>query len=178
MVPVVMIGLYLSWMILLFGAQVAYVFQNRQAFLNERTVLRVTEAGREFIGLRVMTMVGLRFREGNKAPTSSEIAHALAVPSQLTSTVVEALIRADLLRETAGLERGYLPARPLAATTTLDVMQALRGTSLPETTDGPMRETVAEEITRIQLAEKQAASTTTLENLVTRVQERLANRAA
>jgi membrane protein len=177
MVPVVMIGLYLSWMILLFGAQVAYVFQNRQAFLSERAALRITEAGREFIALRVMTMVGLRFREGRSAPTSSEIARALSVPSQLTSKVVEALISADLLREISGAEHGYLPARPLNAMTAHDVMTALRGIGLPETTDGPLRETVAEEIGRIQLAEKQCAAATTLENLVARAQERLTNRA-
>jgi uncharacterized BrkB/YihY/UPF0761 family membrane protein len=29
-VPVFMIGLYFSWAILLFGAQVAYAFQNRR----------------------------------------------------------------------------------------------------------------------------------------------------
>ena len=31
LVPVFMIGLYFSWLILLFGAQVAYAFQNRKS---------------------------------------------------------------------------------------------------------------------------------------------------
>src|SRR5207247_7682604 len=35
LVPVLMIGLYFSWLILLFGAQVAYAFQNRATYLEE-----------------------------------------------------------------------------------------------------------------------------------------------
>src|SRR5208282_6791204 len=36
LVPVFMIGLYFAWWILLFGAQVSYAFQNRDAYLQEK----------------------------------------------------------------------------------------------------------------------------------------------
>ena len=170
MVPVVMIGLYLSWTILLFGAQVAYVFQNRHAYLQERQVANVTETGREFIALRLMVMVGLRFQHGQKSPTSSEIALALAVPSQLTSKIIGALMHGQLLCEVAGVEKAYVPARPLVAITCHEIIQALRAGNgpLPGTAEGPERATVAEEFERIRLAEKQAALATTLDDLVRR----------
>lgn len=170
MVPVVMVGLYLSWIILLFGAQVAYVFQNRHAYLQEREVANVTETGREFIALRLMVMVALRFQQGQKAPTSSEIALALAVPSQLTSKIIGALMQGQLLCEVAGVEKAYVPARPLVAITCHEILQALRtgGSQLPGTADGPLRAVVAEEFERIQFAEKQAALATTLDALVRR----------
>ena len=36
LVPVFMVGLYFSWVILLFGAQVAYAWQNRHSYLQEK----------------------------------------------------------------------------------------------------------------------------------------------
>lgn len=176
MVPVVMIGLYLSWTILLFGAQVAYVFQNRRAYLQERQVANVSETGREFIALHLMVMVGLRFQQGQKSPTSAEIAEAIAVPSQLTSKIGGALIQAQLLREVAGEEKAYVPARPLVSITCHEILQALRAGSspLPGTVDGPVRGTVVKEFERIQLAEKREATSTTLDDLVRRVETRTA----
>lgn len=174
MVPVVMIGLYLSWTILLFGAQVAYVFQNRHAYLQERQSSQVSEAGREFIALRLMVMVGLNFQRGQKGPTGSQIAHALAVPSQLTTKILGALLKAQLVREVAGVEKSYLPARPLATLTCHEIIQALRDgqVGLPGTADGPERELVRAEFARIQQAEQTAATATTLAELVRRAETR------
>ncbi len=44
LVPVFMAGLYFSWLILLFGAQVAYAFQNRKSYLQEKLVENVNQA--------------------------------------------------------------------------------------------------------------------------------------
>src|SRR5215470_621299 len=61
LVPVFMIGLYFSWLILLFGGQVAYAFQNRATYLEEKQVESINQRGREFVALRLMTMVGQRY---------------------------------------------------------------------------------------------------------------------
>ncbi len=46
LVPVFMAGLYFSWLILLFGAQVAYAFQNRKSYLQEKLVENVNQRQR------------------------------------------------------------------------------------------------------------------------------------
>src|SRR5208283_5869141 len=38
LVPVFMIGLYFSWAILLFGAQIAYAFQNRASYFEDKQI--------------------------------------------------------------------------------------------------------------------------------------------
>ena len=43
--PVFLIGMYISWMILLFGAQVAYAFQYRHACVQEKRIARVNQRG-------------------------------------------------------------------------------------------------------------------------------------
>ena len=61
-IPVIMAGLYLSWLILLFGAQVAYAFQNRDAYLQDKQADNVNQRSREFIALRLMECIGQRFQ--------------------------------------------------------------------------------------------------------------------
>src|SRR5439155_14711581 len=69
LVPVFMIGLYFSWLILLFGAQVSYAFQNRASYLEEKQIENINQRGREFIALRLMTCVGQRFLRGEPPPS-------------------------------------------------------------------------------------------------------------
>src|SRR6266536_3090965 len=76
-IPIFLFGLYLSWTILLFGAHVSYAFQNRRAYIQEKQAESVNQRGREFIALRVMTLVGQRFHRGEKPPTATEISEGL-----------------------------------------------------------------------------------------------------
>ena len=64
LVPLFMVGLYVVWVIVLFGAQVAYAFQNRESYLQEQLAENVNQRGREFVALRLMTCIGQRFQRG------------------------------------------------------------------------------------------------------------------
>jgi len=167
-VPVFLIGLYFSWTILLFGAQVAYAFQNRRAYVQARLTESVNQRGREFIAFRVMTAAGLRFHRGAPPPTVAEMADRLGVPSRLAGQVVQVLVNAKLLSEIVGLEMGYAPARPLEQITGADILQALRAGQGQELTtlEDPTRALVREEFERIQRVEQDTAARTTLQSLV------------
>jgi len=172
LVPVFMIGLYFSWLILLFGAQVAYAFQNRATYFEERQVENINQRGREFIALRLMTYIGQRFARGQLPPSAVEIAQALAVPTRLVQQVMQTLAAARLIAEAAGPEVAYLPARPLETITCHDILLALRASQGQElaTRDEPARVEVYGEFHRIQEAERQAAASVTMLALVNRAQ--------
>ena len=108
LVPVFMIGLYFSWLILLFGAQVAYAYQNRASYLEEKQVENINQRGREFIALRLMTCIGQRFVQGEPPPSAVEIAEALAVPTRLVQQIMQTLRRPAGHRGRGG--RAGLPA--------------------------------------------------------------------
>src|SRR5436190_2296248 len=72
LIPVFMAGIYLSWLIFLFGAQVAYAFQNRKLYFQEKLAENVNQRGREFVALRLMTCLGQRFHRGLPPPTVQE----------------------------------------------------------------------------------------------------------
>jgi membrane protein len=172
LVPVFMIGLYLAWLILLFGAQVAYACQNRTAYFEEKQVESIDQRGREFVALRLMTCVGQRFVRGEPPPGLAEIAGALVVPTRLVQQIMETLCAARLIVESAGAEPAYLPARPLESITCHDLLLALRATQGQElaTRDEPARAEVLGEFHRIEEAERRAAASVTMLALVNRTQ--------
>ena len=172
LVPVFMIGLYFAWLILLFGAQVAYAWQNRATYFEEKQVEQINQRGREFVALRLMTCVGQRFVRGEPPPGLAEIAGALAVPTRLVLQIMQTLCAARLVTEAAGAEPAYLPARPLETITCHDILLAMRATQGQDlaTRDEPARAEVYGEFHRIEEAERQAAASVTMLALVNRAQ--------
>ena len=126
LVPVLMLGLYFSWVIILFGAQVAYAYQNRAVYLQDKIADNVNQRGREFVALRIMTLLGQRFQNGLSPAPIAELSAELGVPSRLTHRILCTLAAAHLVTEVAGDESAYIPARPLDAITAHHILLALR----------------------------------------------------
>ncbi len=168
-VPIFLLGLYFSWLIILFGAQVGYAFQNRKAYVQEKQAESINQRGREFVAMRLMTRVAQSFFRGERPPTRLQMCQSLAVPSQLASQILSALTSAKLLVEVTGREEaGYSPARPIEKITIEDVLHALRaglGSELA-TAEDPARAVLREEYERVVLAEMHAAGSVTLQNIV------------
>jgi membrane protein len=170
LVPVFMIGLYFAWLIVLFGGQVAYAYQNRGTYLDEKQADNINQRGREFVAFRLMTFLGQRFFAGEPPPTASLMASELGVPTRLTGQVMRTLAAARLVTETSGTEIGYMPARPLESITCDDILQAMRASQGQEleTRDGPVRTEVYGEFNRIREAERTAAASVDMATLVHR----------
>ncbi|MEI7732963.1 MAG: YhjD/YihY/BrkB family envelope integrity protein [Verrucomicrobiota bacterium] len=167
LVPLFLLGIYFSWLFLLFGAQVAYAYQNRSTYLQEKQAEGVNQQGREFVALRIMAFVAQRFARGEPAPTASEISTALGVPSRLASILLGQLTQARLVVEVAGNEISFIPARPLDQIHCGDILQVLRtvnGVSM-NTRDEPMRQLVSGELDRVRQAEADIARSITLQKL-------------
>ena len=172
-IPIFLIGLYFSWLIMLFGAQVAYAFQNREVYLQEKKAESVNQRNREYVALRVITLIAQRFDQALKPPTLLEIATELSIPSRLVGRVLQPLVDAGLVLEVTGgkNEVNYAPARPTETITCYDVLQTLRagGGQELETRDEQARPVVCAHFERISDAERQAASTVTLKDLVNQI---------
>lgn len=175
LIPLFMGGLYIVWLTVLFGAQVAYAFQNRESYLQERLAENVNQRGREFVALRLMTCIGQRFHRGLPPVTIREISAELGIPGKLAQQVLHTLLAARLVVQVGGTEAGYSPARPLESINTHHILLAMRATQGQElvTRDEPVRIEVLGEFARIQAAEKSAASSVTMLALVNRAQARL-----
>jgi membrane protein len=167
-IPVVLVGLYFSWLIMLFGAQVSYAYQNRRTYLQEKRSELVNQRGREFVALRIMVRLAQHFQRGEPPPTAEQLAEALDVPTRLVIQIMAQLGAAQLAVEAAGgREPGYAPARPLEQITARAILNALRASNGQEleTTGGPERDFVKHAFEGIRTAEEQAAELVTLAEL-------------
>ena len=170
LVPVFMIGLYFSWVFLLLGAQIAYAFQNRAAYLQDRLADNVNQRGREFVALRLMICLGQRFQNGLRPVTVGQLSTELGIPSRLTQSVLRTLTATRLVTEVAGAEAAFVPARPLDAINAYDILLAMRtgtGQELP-LRDEPALAGIYGEFARIELAERTAASSISMLALINR----------
>lgn len=175
LIPLLMLGLYAVWVIVLFGAQVAYAFQNRESYLQEKLAENVNQRGREFVALRLMTCIGQRFERGLPPVSVPEMSRELGIPSKLIVQVLQTLLAARLVVEVSGAEATYTPARPLETINCHHILLAMRAAQGQELTtrEEPVREEVFGEFARIQAAEKEAAASVTMLALVNRAQARL-----
>ncbi len=176
LVVLLMGGLYILWLILLFGAQIAYAYQNRTAYLQDRLAENVNQRGREFVALRIMTCLGQRFQNGLRPATVPHISAELGVPSQLTQSVLRTLAATRLVTEVTGAEAAFVPARPLDAINAYDILIAMRtgtGQELPLREEPALAE-IYGEFARIEQAERNAAAGISLLALASRIAPRAA----
>jgi len=175
LVPVFMAGLYLSWVIVLLGVQVSYAFQNRKFYLSDRFAENVNQRGREFIALRLMTCLGLRYSDGQPPASARQIAAELGLSTRLTQDILQTLLTGRLISEIAGPEAAYVPARPLDAINAHQVLLALRSINSPVVfaRREPVRDEIYGEFARIEEAERVAAAAVTMQSLVQRARARL-----
>lgn len=169
MIPVFLFGLYLSWLILLFGAQVAYAFQNRVAYLQEKEAQRINFLGREYLALRIMTLIAQRFDDfKGGAPGVIDIAHALRVSTRLVDDILKSMAAAGLVMETVGRETGYTLTRPLEKVSCHDILMALRTArgDITDTAEDTAKHAVDVVFEKVLSAEKAVSARTTLRQLV------------
>ena len=89
--------LYLNWLVLLIGAQIAFYHQ-RSAFLRiGRREPQLSNGMRERLALNVMYLTGAAFRSDDAPLTMGQLCEKLGIPSLALTPVVTALEEAGLL---------------------------------------------------------------------------------
>lgn len=119
-----LIWLYLSWLILLIGAQLAFYYQ-QPAFLRiGRREPRLSNSMRERLALNIMYLVGTAFRNPNEATSLNEISQRLKIPSMALAPVMIALENDGLLTTSESDE--LLPGREMARISVNDILAVVR----------------------------------------------------
>jgi membrane protein len=119
-----LIWIYLSWLILLIGAQLAFYVQFPQYLRHGHEPVELTGGARERAGLSAMLLIGAGYRRGSQSWTAPSLAGELDVPTSALTPVLSCLERAGLIVETNG--HRYVPARDPAAIRVVDIIEAVR----------------------------------------------------
>ena len=124
-----MIWLYVAWLILLVGANVAFYVQHPEHMLPSGREARLSIRMREYLALRIMQRVAQRLYHGQAPLAVSNLTAEIRVPANSIQEVVGALQYAGLVTATADEPPRYLPARALEETTIMDVLRSIRAAS-------------------------------------------------
>lgn len=121
-----MLWLYLSWLVLLFGAAVAFYIQHPEYLVAEAGEPRLSNRMRERLALISMSLVARHHLEGRAPWTAEALAQALRVPMRAVDVVLGALQAGGILARTADEPPGYLPVRDLDQVRAKELLDAVR----------------------------------------------------
>lgn len=125
-IPIFLMWVYLSWLIVLFGARVAWAVQSPGSGLGRRAQ---TPAGRELLFCRIVLSVARGFQAGRTVRVR-DIARLCLSEEAPVREALQVLEKAQLVRALA--DGGWVPARPLSALTLFDVRRAARGNGVDD----------------------------------------------
>jgi membrane protein len=122
-----MIWLYMSWLILLIGADIAFYYQHPEYLMPQRGELQLSSRYRERLVLAAAAAIAADFYRGHRAPGTDDIAHRLRIPATAVERVLAPLAESGLLTRSGDDPPGWLPARPpetVSVKTLLDLVRA------------------------------------------------------
>ena len=119
-----LIWVYLSWLILLIGAQLAFYVQFPQYLRHGQETIELCGRDREQMGLSIMYLIGRDYEAGGGYWDAGRLAAELDVPGIALGPVLARLERGGLIVVTETEQ--YLPGRDPAGILLADILEAVR----------------------------------------------------
>lgn len=125
-VPLFLIWTFISWIIVLLGAEICFALQYSESYYSEARMNEYSFDDRQKLGVLVLALITHMFQSGRPTPTNEDIAHRLGAPVKLVNHVMFMLAQSGVVVK-VDRERGeaYTLARPPQSVRIVDVMQSL-----------------------------------------------------
>ncbi len=120
----VLIWLYLNWLVLLIGAQLAFYFQNPAYLRIGRRDPRLSNSMRERLALNVMFLVGRAFRNPGQIVNVATLSETVKMPSITLAPIIAGVESDGLL--TSNDNEELLPGREMARIGLDDILAVVR----------------------------------------------------
>ncbi len=119
-----LIWLYLNWLILLIGSQIAFYFQNPAYLRIGRREPRLSNAMRERVALNIMFLVGQEFRKPALGVNLRRLSRTMRIPSITLAPIASGLEAAGIL--TSNENEELLPGREMSRIALEDILAVVR----------------------------------------------------
>ena len=97
--PLLLLWLQISWLLCLFGAEIAYASQNVKKFSFERDSKNVSRRYKDFLILLIASLIIKRFEKGETPYTADELSDANRIPIRLTMEIIYLLNELGVVTE-------------------------------------------------------------------------------
>lgn len=129
-VPIFLVWINMSWVIVLFGAEVAFAHQSEPSYAHVTQSELADHKFKERLGLRALARIGHGFLTGAQARSAASLAAELSAPQRVLEEVLYTFVDRGLVVVSGeGEEAVFHPARDLDAITVKSILDALEGTA-------------------------------------------------
>jgi membrane protein len=111
--PLFLLWLQTSWLIVLFGAEIAFAHQNNETFEFEQVTQQISFSLKKRLALQIMHLLVANFAKAEKPVTVHQISAAAEIPLRLVQTILLDLVSSKMVSETdsdTGEEPAFQPA--------------------------------------------------------------------
>jgi membrane protein len=173
--PLFLVWLQLSWLILLFGAELSFAHQNVATYEFEADCRSVSYAFKQLVALLIACLCVKKFLSAAEALTAEEISRETEVPIRLVRSVLFELTEARVLSPVYLKDRdelAYQPACHIRSLTVAGVMEKLdqRGIEAIPIADSGDLTKIQDALARLRDAVQQSPANLELEKLCTDAQ--------
>ena len=126
--PLFLIWMQLSWLIVLFGAEISFSYQYVDTYEFEPDLRQISPAFKRLLTLQVANRVISTFSKGKMPLTASNLSQALEIPIRLVQQLLDELVESEIfsITEIKGNEiLAYQPARDINIITVKSIIEAL-----------------------------------------------------
>jgi membrane protein len=126
--PLFLIWLKTSWLVILFGGELSFAYQNVETYEFEHDSLTVSHSHKKKLSLLITQLLVKHFCEGQQPLTAQDISHQLEIPIRLVRQILSELVDAKVISEvnhTKEQEEAYHPARDVNDLTIKYVLDSL-----------------------------------------------------
>ncbi len=126
-IPLFLIWLYISWIIVLLGAEISFAVQNIKTYQKEAESINISISDKEKFALRIIMLIAKSFDTGENLLTNEMISEKLNIPVKLVNEILSILEKSRLVIEIR--KEGntyYIPGKPLEKISVYDIITNLR----------------------------------------------------
>jgi membrane protein len=160
-----LVWVYLSWLILLIGAQLAFYVQFPQYLRHGQESIELSGTDRELMSLSIMYLIGRDYGAGTGLWDVGRLAAELDVPGSALAPVLARLERGGLIVATE--KEQFVPGRDPARILLVDILEAVRTLQVGRLAIEVRREPAADRIIgEVEAAVRQRLGARSLEELI------------
>ncbi|HOG17037.1 MAG: hypothetical protein A4E73_00765 [Syntrophaceae bacterium PtaU1.Bin231] len=126
--PLFLVWLQLSWLIVLYGAELSFAHQNVDTYEFEPDALQASRRLKTLLSLQIAQRIIQNFARGEAALTAGQISQQLEIPIRLVNEILFELTQSNIVSTTeigGDGERGFQPARDIHTLTIAQVADAM-----------------------------------------------------
>ena len=160
-----LIWVYLSWLILLIGAQLAFYIQFPQYLRHGQASIELTGSDREQVGLSIMYLIGRDYAAGKSYWDAGRLAAELDIPSIALAPVLACLEQGGLIVATE--KEQFVPGRGPEGILLADIIDSVRSLQIGRLSVEVSRVASAAQVMReVESAMRERLGSRTLKDLI------------